>query len=188
MSPVTHFLASWALANLAASRRDRIIITIAGVAPDLDGLGAPVELLTRNSGHPHLWFSEYHHVLGHTLLAAVCISVMAALFSKRRAVCAALAFAAVHLHFFCDVVGSRGPEGFNWTIPYLWPFSNAGVWQWSGQWQLNGWQNVLITLLLIAFALWAAINRGFSPVEVFSLRGDGKFVAVVRQRLLHSAA
>jgi len=31
--------------------------------PDLDGLGIIPELLTRNSSHPLLWFSLYHHSL-----------------------------------------------------------------------------------------------------------------------------
>jgi hypothetical protein len=40
MSPVTHFLLSWTLAERSAdTRRERAWITFAGVAPDLDGLG-----------------------------------------------------------------------------------------------------------------------------------------------------
>jgi len=42
-------------------------VTLAGVAPDLDGLGAIPEILTRHWAHPLDWFSEYHHVLGHNL-------------------------------------------------------------------------------------------------------------------------
>ena len=63
MSPVTHFLSGWVLANAAnvASRRDRALVTLSAVVPDIDGLGIVAEVLTRHSVHPLLWFSQYHH-------------------------------------------------------------------------------------------------------------------------------
>ena len=76
MSPVTHFLASWMVANLAQRRRDRALITFAGVAPDLDGLGIVPELLTRNTSHPLPWFTEYQHVLGHNLGFALVVAII----------------------------------------------------------------------------------------------------------------
>lgn len=40
MSPVTHFLSGWVFANLVKlERRDRAIVSLACVAPDVDGLG-----------------------------------------------------------------------------------------------------------------------------------------------------
>jgi inner membrane protein len=55
MSPVTHFLTGWVLANSAAlERRDRLLVTLSVVAPDIDGLGIVAEVLTRNSQHPLL--------------------------------------------------------------------------------------------------------------------------------------
>ena len=78
MSPVTHFLTGWVLANAVdLNRRDRAIVTIAAVVPDVDGLGIVAEILTRHSQHPLLWFSDYHHAL-HTLLFAprcVCVRI-----------------------------------------------------------------------------------------------------------------
>ena len=41
MSPVTHFLVGWMVANTGGlNRRDRAAISLAGVIPDIDGLGA----------------------------------------------------------------------------------------------------------------------------------------------------
>lgn len=58
MSPVTHFLSGWVLANCAKlDRKDRALVTLACVIPDIDGLGIIPEILTRNSAHPLLWFS-----------------------------------------------------------------------------------------------------------------------------------
>ena len=65
MSPITHFLLGWTVASAAPSlnRRERAVVTIAGVIPDIDGLGIVAEILTRNSERPLNWWSEYHHAL-----------------------------------------------------------------------------------------------------------------------------
>src|SRR4051794_36241284 len=62
MSPVTHFLSGWALANATPfDHRDRALVTWACVIPDIDGFGAVPQWLTRNSAHPLNWFSDYYH-------------------------------------------------------------------------------------------------------------------------------
>ena len=59
MSPVTHFLSGWVLANVTPfDQRDRAIVALTCVAPDVDGLGAIPEVLTENSAYPLTWFSE----------------------------------------------------------------------------------------------------------------------------------
>ena len=183
MSPVTHFLAGWALANAAAlNRRERIAVTVASVVPDIDGFGLIPELLTRNSAHPLLWFSEYHHAL-HTLWFALVVAVLAACMATQKWKTAALAFVAFHLHLLCDVVGSRGPDGYSWPIPYLQPFSDRWQWSWRGQWALNSWENMAITLVLLALTLAIIQRYGRSPVEIFSVRADRTVVAAIRSRL-----
>src|SRR5260370_2889826 len=77
MSPVTHFLTGWILANSASlSRRERALVTLAGVVPDIDGLGIGADYLTRDSRHPLEWFSTYHHSL-HNLPFAVVVAAVA---------------------------------------------------------------------------------------------------------------
>jgi len=171
------------VANAAAlERRDRAIVTLAGVAPDLDGLGALPELLTRHSAHPLDWFSRYHHVLGHTLGFELVVTGAAFLLAARRWKTAALACVTFHLHLLCDVVGARGPDGDQWPIPYLLPFSRAWQWTWSGQWALNGWQNFAITGAALAGMFYLAWSRGYSPLEMVSPRADAAFVAALRER------
>lgn len=182
MSPVTHFLAGWVVANATAlNRRERIAVTVASVAPDIDGLGAIPELLTRISAHPLLWFSEYHHAL-HTLWFAIVVSLLAASVATRKWKTAGLAFLAFHLHLLCDVVGSRGPEGYTWPIPYLQPFSDRWQWSWQGQWPLNSWQNFAVTIFLLLLTLVIVQKYGRSPVEMFSTRADQVVVAAIRSR------
>lgn len=79
MSPVTHFFAGWLLASVSPTgrpttltRREKALVVAAAVVPDIDGIGIVPELLTRNTSHPLLWFSQYHHSLHTLAFALVC--------------------------------------------------------------------------------------------------------------------
>jgi len=181
MSPVTHFLTGWALANTTAfSRRDRALVTLACVAPDVDGLGALPEMLTENSLHPLTWYSDYHHIL-HSAVFGVLLAGIVFAAATRRWKTALFALLAFHVHLLQDVAGSKSASGDHWPIPYLLPFSRW-QWTWSGQWLMNSWQNMAITLLLLGIALWLAWRRGYSPLEMVSKRADEAFVATLRRR------
>ncbi len=182
MSPVTHFFTGWVFANCAKlDRRERALVTLASVAPDIDGLGIIPELLTRNSNHPLLWFSLYHHSL-HTLVFALVIATIAFVLATQKWKVGLLALVSFHLHLIEDLVGSRGPDGYQWPIPYLKPFSTTLQLTWRGQWGLNAWQNVVITSVLLVVTLWLAWRRGFSPLEMISVRADAAFVSTLRRR------
>lgn len=183
MSPITHLLISWSVANTGrTNQRERALITVAGVIPDIDGLGIVADFLTRNSENPLEWWEKYHHILGHNIGFALLTTACVFLLSTRRYVSALLAFLSIHIHLFCDVIGSRGPEGYQWPIPYLQPFSN--VWQiaWKGQWALNAWPNFVITGAAICIIFYLAWKRGYSPLEMVSSRADQAFVETLRKR------
>jgi hypothetical protein len=207
MSPVTHFFAGWILASAfpadsptSLARREKVLVVAAAVAPDLDGAGLIPELLTRNSSHPLLWFSQYHHSL-HTLAFALACTLAAYLtagplanftfgpvIQGRRSpthpwLTALLVFASFHLHLLCDLVGARGPDGYQWPIPYLKPFSSALQLTWHGQWALNGWQNFVITGVFLAATFWIAWRYGSSPLELISRKADRAFTQALRQRI-----
>jgi inner membrane protein len=203
MSPVTHFLAGWVLAEASPgllARREKALVVSAAVAPDLDGLGLLPELLTRHSSHPLLWFSRYHHVL-HTLGFALICSAAAWLIAgplanftlgpsiqgrklpSRPWLTAALVFLSFHLHLLCDLLGSRGPDGDQWPIPYLQPFSNALQLAWRHQWALNGWQNFIFTGLLLLTTFWIAWRFESSPLELVSPRASRGFIQALRHRI-----
>lgn len=190
MSPITHFFMGWAVANSVPTltKRERAMVTWASVIPDVDGLGIIAEKLTQNSAHPLNWWSEYHHVLGHNLGFAFVVTIAAAIFAERRFLTALLVAISFHLHLLGDLVGARGPDGDQWPIPYLLPFSNQWQLTWSGQWALNAWPNFLITGVLITFALVLARARGFSPMELFSRRIDQLIVTALRNRFPVRAA
>lgn len=179
----THFFAAWMLAATPGlTRRERGLICFAGVAPDLDGLGLIAEMATANAPRTLAWYSNYHHVLGHNLAFALIITLLAASLARRRALTATLAFAAFHLHLLGDLAGSRGADGYQWPIPYLWPFSNAWQLSWQGQWMLGAWQNTALTIALVMVTIYLAWRLGYSPAGIFSEKADRVFVQTLRAR------
>ena len=184
MSPVTHFFMGWAVASTIPSltKRDRALVTWASVIPDIDGLGIVAEVLTRNSPHPLTWWSDYHHVLGHNLGFALVVCAVAGVICKDRIKTTLLVGLSFHLHLLADLAGARGPDGDQWPIPYLLPFSSKLQLTWAGQWALNAWPNLLTTAVLIGLAVVLAHRRGYSPLEMFSKRGDAAFVHALRNR------
>ncbi len=183
MQPITHLLASWTVASIPRLEgRDRIIITLAGISPDIDGVGIVVELATEHTQLPLLWYSKYHHAIGHNLTFAILIFLTALAVAKRRLLTAILAFFVFHLHLFCDLIGSRGPDGYQWPIPYFYPFLQNIEFSWSGQWALNAWPNILFTIILMMITFYLVWKNGFSPLEIISKRANRVFVDTFRQR------
>jgi len=174
----------WAVANSAPSlgKRDRALVTWASVVPDVDGLGIIADRLTRDSRHPLNWWGDYHHTLGHNLGFVIVVAAIAAIFATQRVKTTLLVMLSFHLHLLADLAGARGPDGDQWPIPYLLPFSKQLQLTWSGQWALNGWPNFVITGVLIGMMFIFARQRGFSPLEMVSSKADDIFVRALRTR------
>ena len=174
----------WAVANTAPSldKRERAMVTWAGVVPDVDGLGIVADWLTRSFSHPLNWWGDYHHILAHNLGFALAVAVVPAILAKQRVKTTFLVLLSSHLHLLADLVGARGPDGEQWPIPYLLPFMKEVQFTWSGQWALNAWPNFVVTAVLIGIAFILARGRGFSPLEIFSSKADAVFVRTLRTR------
>jgi hypothetical protein len=184
---ITHLLASWTASEFSGvdEKRDRMLVAWAGVSPDLDGLGVLVDLSARAFGlEDPMLYGRFHHALLHGLPGALVLSAIAAGLSRQRARTFGWAFAIVHLHLLCDLVGSRGPEPDDiWPIPYLAPFTEMWTLSWSHQWALNAWPNIAFTLVLLVLAFMRAAKNGSSPVAMFSERANAVFAETVRARL-----
>jgi hypothetical protein len=184
MSPLTHLLASWIVAAKTTDNlRDRRLVTLAGVAPDLDGLGLFVDMVTgRFSTGKLYYYPEYHHWLTHGLPGAVGCSILFAAFARRKWRVLGLSFLMFHLHLLCDLLGSRGPDKNDfWPIYYFAPILQHPMWVWKYQWRLDGWQNRVITLALLFWSLALAVKIGESFVGVFNRRADKVFVGVLQK-------
>jgi len=183
MHPISHLLLGWSLAHLAGlEKRDRMLVTVAAVIPDLDGLGVVADILTEKSAHPLELYGEYHHVLAHNLAFGAFISLLAIALARRRVLAPLLVFLSFHVHLLVDLTGSRGPDGYQWPIPYLAPFSEAWTFTWRHQWDLKAWPNVTATLILLALTFYWSWKRGRSPLEMVSERADAALTATLRAR------
>jgi inner membrane protein len=174
MSPIVHAELAWLAAARVAARRDRLLVVLAGVAPDLDGLA----LLGGEEA-----YGRYHHVLFHNFGGALLTTVLCALCARSKAWTALLALLAFHLHIVCDLAGS-GP---GWPVWYFWPLART-PWSWAGQWDLASWQNGLVALAATLGCLACAMPLGRTPVELFSQRIDARVVATLRARFARTLA
>jgi inner membrane protein len=127
------------------------------------------------------FFVEYHHFL-HNVSFAICIAIFVGIFAHENRLKSLLfAFGLFHLHLFCDLIGSKSPDGYQWPIPYFSPFSNE-LYSWQYQWELNAWQNIVIAILLILIVIRIARKSKESPFEFFSKRLDTAFVKLLQQK------
>ena len=122
----------------------------------------------------------------HILAFSLAVAALASVLAKQKWKTGLLALLSFHIHLFEDVLGSRGPDGYQWPIAYLSPFSSDVQLSWHGQWALNAWPNLVITIVLLVLTFWLAWWRGFSPVEMISVKADSAFVAALRQRFPRS--
>jgi inner membrane protein len=177
-------MGSWLVAAAATDNpRDCRLVTLAGILPDLDGLGVVVDLANMALGRPATsYYAQYHHWWLHGLPAGLVIAAAAASLARRPGRVALSALLVFHLHLLCDLVGSRGPSPTDlWPIYYLGPLSVRPLWVWHGQWRLDGGMNRFIALMVFAGVFWMSIQRGHSVVGVFNQRADATVVAVLRR-------
>ena len=183
MSPITHLLISWSVANISKiNRRERALVTLAGVVPDIDGAGLIIDVFSHGSDQPLQLWSMYHHILGHNIGFGLLLVIVTFALSTQRWATSLLVFMSFHLHLLCDLLGSKGPDGYQWPIPYLFPFSDAWQWTWAYQWQLNAWPNFAITIFTILLILFFSWKNGLSPLEIVSLKANRSFVDALRNR------
>jgi inner membrane protein len=184
MSPATHLFVSWVIAAKTTDNpRDCRLVTLAGILPDLDGLGLIPDVATRALGYRGtLYYEHYHHFLLHGIYGGVAIAVLLTCFARHRWRVLLLALLVFHVHLLCDLVGSRGPEPEDlWPIFYDGPFNKNWMWLWKGQWPLDAWRNRILSAVLFVWSLPIAVHLGYSFVGVFNRRLDEKFVGVLRQ-------
>jgi hypothetical protein len=154
------------------SRRDRALVALAGVMPDADGLG--LLLYPWDGGAA---YGQWHHLVGHTIFAAVGTALLCAAVGVSRARTALLGFFAFHLHLLCDLLGS----GAGWPIAYLWPASDRWVQPFSFGWELSSWQNGVIGTLATLACFATALPLGRTLFEVLSAKLDATAVQLVRR-------
>lgn len=184
MSPVTHLFMSWLVAAKTTDNlRDRRLVTLSGLLPDLDGAGIIVDFAKQavHGGDDFFFYQKFHHYWLHGLFGAVVIAGSLACFARNRRRVAIVSLLLVHLHLLCDLLGSRGPSPEDiWPIFYLGPLSRHWMWFWKYQWPLDAWPNRVLSILLFSWCLKFPISCGDSVVGVFNRRVDAVFVSVLQ--------
>ncbi len=179
MNIITHFFIGWNIGvRLSHQARDVALITAASVIPDVDGLGALIDVI--NGGEAR-FFSEYHHKFGHCALFCLLLLPLVFWLSQRSWRLTSWFVVIFHLHLFCDIIGARGPDGYQWPVYYLWPFSQTEF-AWAGQWQINAWPNIVLTCLLIIDFLRQSAFAGFTPLFFVSRGADNVLVKTLQNR------
>lgn len=187
----SHLLISWFGAEAAgvASPRERRIVALSGLAPDVDVLaylgGIVYFGFDKELALEHVWQVVHHrytHGLGFALLTG-CITFLIASRGtqmgqrdyQRAAGVALLSMAASMVHVFCDVVGG-GP---NWPVYPIWPFTDL-AWAVDWSWTLAEWPNTVILFLCLAGMMLYAKKSGRSPLESINYKLDKWFVRIVQ--------
>ncbi len=158
-------------------RRDRVIVALAGLAPDVD---APLLLAMGRDA-----FIAHHHRWTHHLAGAALAAAAGAALGRSRGRTAAFAAAAWLAHLLCDLIGGgdRHPgEPFAYPLPLLWPFSTRPFDPFPWAWSLASWQNAVVAAVLLAVSVPLALRHGRTVVELFSPRADGAVVEALRRR------
>ena len=112
MNPLTHLLASWIIAAKTTDNlRDRRLVTLAGVAPDLDGLGHSRGLRQRRIHQRKISITIPipPHVGRTGCRRRSCVPLLMAALARRRWRVLWLSFLTFHLHLLCDLDGFARP-------------------------------------------------------------------------------
>ena len=199
MSPITHGLLSWIAGDLLlkpvgpnapssariARQRDLLGISLAGILADLDGMGIVFDSYNSLVANPPTdYYTAGHHVVLHGIFGCIVMASLAWLISSTRSIqIFALGLASAHLHLLCDLLGSRGAGSDEiWPIVYGGPWSQWGELQWAGQWRLDSWQNVSITITCLAWCFHKTWKSDCSPLELISTRSHQAVYRTLRSR------
>jgi hypothetical protein len=156
MSPIGHLQYGWWFAHWGAfSRRERAVIALAGVGPDLDSLS----LLAGGDA-----FHRYHHILFHNVGATLAALVLAiAVFWRRPRVWLLVGFA-----FAGHIVEDYVTVG--WDQFPLVPFK-ATVINLSHQlpnWLVQGVFQVTAMVFILGMTVWIYLRHQRTPLEIIS--------------------
>ena len=166
MSPLTHLLIAWLIANLVATdARTRRLALIAGTIPDIDGF--PV-LFNQDL------FLSMHHTFAHTLVFGIAVSSILALFVKKRGLGFATFICGFGAHLSADLVGS-------WGIPAFAPFFSTALSTSSFLPSDIDYSLLFLSVMIVVLAGTVAVLvwKKRTPVEFLSARWDTVMVGFI---------
>jgi membrane-bound metal-dependent hydrolase YbcI (DUF457 family) len=159
----------WMVSSPLRTKKERLVVTLASILPDIDGAGILISL-------DH--YGRYHHIFGHNIFTGLIFAVISSMLFKEKLKIFLLSFMAFNTHVVGDLLGS----GAAWGIPYLWPI-NKTIYDFSPpfQWELDSWQNLVATALCIIGIIIIGLKKNRTIIELFSTKADGEVVAVLHK-------
>jgi inner membrane protein len=182
MSPVIHGLVAWILAILLIKDvRDRRLVVIAGVIPDIDAI-----FLLLNED----LFYEFHHTIGHSFVFGIPLALLFAAVSRDttannhhikqyqsfpsrfRARVFLACLGTFSLHLLADYYGS------NWPVPLFWPFSGYEVTaaEFISYQTMYGIINPVVAALTVLIVIILIFVKESTPLEFISKKLDDRLV------------
>ena len=169
MSPITHGMMGWIISQPLDKRRDRILVTSASLLPDLDGAGALISID---------YYARYHHIFGHNIFFGLFLCLLGLKFGVNKIKVSILVLLSFNSHILGDLLGS----GAAWGVPYFWPVSKTvHGFSYPLQWELDSWQNILVTGICIVVIIIFGLIKKRTLVEIFSVSADAKVVSVLNR-------
>jgi hypothetical protein len=198
MQAPSHLIISWFVAEACGikSPRDRRIVALSGLAPDIDSLAYVAAIVyfrfDKDLAFEHVWeviHHRYTHGLGFVVLTGIVAFLAATRFSvfglrrgndviarptNRASRVALLCMLASAIHVFCDVVAG-GPT---WPVFPAWPLSDF-AWAVDWSWTLGEWPNSVVLFACLAGTMLYARVAGYSPMESINYGFDRWFVRII---------
>lgn len=172
MNLESHFACGWLIGNVVPglARRDRLVLVLAAIASDLDGLS----YLAGESA-----YVNWHHTVGHTVFFAAPLLLGAAwaATSGKRLLVASLALLALITHLAGDYFMS------GWTVPILWPLDGPHL-MFTPRMGLDHPLTIAMSyagIALLAASLWI---WGRSPLEFLWPSRDQLLARIARREKL----
>lgn len=139
MSPVTHFLTGLVFANcVRLDHKERVLVTLAAVAPDIDGLGFVPEVVSRNSPHPRVMVHALSPLTAY-LDVRVDRSAIAFALARQKWKAGLLALVSF-ICIFSKMSSARADPMASSGLYRTWNHSPLSLQvAWRGEWGLKAW-------------------------------------------------
>lgn len=180
--------------------RDRRIVALSGLAPDIDVVAYAGALVwygfDKDLAFKNVWEVIHHyytHGIGYILLTGIVVylllrrpgstgSSLAPATQDHALKVAGLAMIASMVHLFLDLVAG-GPT---WPIFPWWPIS-AEPWGVGWSYTLAQWPNTVVLVSLLVAMMFYPRLSGYSPLEAINYRLDAWFTHIVVHGSDHGA-
>jgi hypothetical protein len=163
MSPLIHLVTAWVIAIIFSSKlKDRRIIVLCGIIPDIDG----VFILFSTE-----LFIRYHHGFGHSYIFGIPLILILSYFSSEKLKTILFSIISFSSHLILDIIGT------DWAINPLYPFfyHDLKISHLISTQTIYLLINPIYAIIILIIMALITIERERSPMEFISVKLDKIF-------------